>query len=263
MYIKQISDDLRTRCDQVTKLIAFCEEYLAKCPDGRLRINKRGDLIYYYHVTVDGKKGGIRITDTSIAETLAQKSYMKFLLKTAREEQRVLNELLNHYETNSLESVYDSYSDDRKSLIRPFSLPDQAYIDKWLNTPYIHKEFKEGTPVFTTLKGERVRSKSEQLIADRLYLRGIPYKYECPLIINGQVFHPDFTILRVSDRQVVYYEHLGRMDDPDYASDTVNKIKIYELNGYVIGANRFTTMESSTCPLDIRIVDTMIDKLFR
>lgn len=118
-------------------------------------------------------------------------------------------------------------------------------------------------PVYETINGERVRSKSEQLIADRLYFNGIPYIYEFPLIIGDMTFHPDFTILRMSDRRVLYYEHLGRMDDPGYSNKNTRRINIYSNNGIIMGDNLFISMETSLHPLDIRTVDRLIKTNFR
>lgn len=43
---------------------------------------------------------------------------------------------------------------------------------------------------------ERVRSKSEKILADYFYRRKIPYKYECPLTLKGVgTVYPDFTFL--------------------------------------------------------------------
>ena len=40
---------------------------------------------------------------------------------------------------------------------------------KWYEEEYQGKEFKEGTPLILTEKGERVRSKSEKILADYFY----------------------------------------------------------------------------------------------
>lgn len=114
-----------------------------------------------------------------------------------------------------------------------------------------------------TDRGERVRSKSEQLIANRLLAKGIPYKYECPINVGGKIFHPDFTILRISDRKEIYYEHLGKMGDEEYAHTTILRINKYVMNGIALGEKLFTTMESYTAPLDLRVLDQMIESSFR
>ena len=119
------------------------------------------------------------------------------------------------------------------------------------------------TTEFYTLNGEHVRSKSEVIIADRLYAKGIPYKYECPLQIGNRIIHPDFTILRLSDRKIIYHEHCGMMDDPNYAKDMVNRINLYSTADIYLGDRLFFTLETSETPLDIRHLDELIEKHFR
>lgn len=154
-----------------------------------------------------------------------------------------------------------------QSLIK--ALAQKAYLisllhkAQWLAQSYKHKEIDDDMTVYETINGERVRSKSEQLIADRLYFNGIPYIYEFPLIIGDMTFHPDFTILRMSDRRVLYYEHLGRMDDPGYSNKNTRRINIYSNNGIILGDNLFISMDTSLHPLDIRTVDRLIKTNFR
>ena len=58
-------------------------------------------------------------------------------------------------------------------------------LQAWLSEKYEGKQFREGEPVILTDRGERVRSKSEKIIADYLFRKGIPYKYEKPLYLKG------------------------------------------------------------------------------
>ncbi|MBQ9321830.1 MAG: hypothetical protein IJ239_05705, partial [Eubacterium sp.] len=70
------------------------------------------------------------------------------------------------------------------------------YIRNWLDIQYPKKGFSEEGPEFYTSKGERVRSKSEVIIADTLARMGVPYRYEFPIRFSGTgTFHPDFTVL--------------------------------------------------------------------
>ena len=265
MIITNISEDLRSRLTSVKQIITWCEKHLAKSPPGRLRILKQKNAVYFYHVTDNKHRNGIMIDpkDQQLIKSLAQKAYLLSLLRKAREEERLLSEALTNYDGGSLEQIYNSYTSERRRLVTPFMLPDEEYKAKWLSQEYKHKGFDDDMPVYETINGERVRSKSEQLIADRLYYNGIPYKYECPLIIGDKTFHPDFTILRMSDRRELYYEHFGRMDDPSYANKNTRRINIYSNNGIILGDNLFTTMETSMCPLDIRTVDHLIKAKFQ
>ena len=66
---------------------------------------------------------------------------------------------------------------------------------------YKSKDFQVTDPVILTEKGERVRSKSEKIMADYFYRNGIFYKYERPLYLPGVgIVYPDFTFAIISVR---------------------------------------------------------------
>ena len=113
------------------------------------------------------------------------------------------------------------------------------------------------------MRGERMRSKSEVIIAERLYANGIPYRYECPLKAGKRIIHPDFSILRLSDRKVIYHEHCGRMDNPVYVEDMVQRINDYNSEGILQGDRLFFSFETSDKPLDTRVIDNLINTCFR
>ncbi len=57
-----------------------------------------------------------------------------------------------------------------------------------------------------------------------LYEMGIPYRYEYPVKLKGGNFkYPDFTLLKVKTKEVIYLEHFGRMHDEGYRKDTMEK----------------------------------------
>ncbi|HPS61779.1 MAG TPA: UvrD-helicase domain-containing protein [Bacteroidales bacterium] len=63
---------------------------------------------------------------------------------------------------------------------------------------------------FTTLNGARVRSKSEQYIADWLYRHRIRFEYEPVLRVKDFDFHPDFFIPDAD----LYIEHVSNLSYP-------------------------------------------------
>jgi UvrD-like helicase C-terminal domain len=80
-----------------------------------------------------------------------------------------------------------------------------------------HERFLEDGLIHRTERGDLVRSKSELVIADKLFARGIEYSYEQPLVLpNGRVRYPDFTIADHARGVTFYWEHLGLLDDPGY-----------------------------------------------
>ncbi len=63
---------------------------------------------------------------------------------------------------------------------------------------------------YTTLKGEKVRSKSEQYIADWLYRHHLSYVYEPKVKFSNVEFRPDFYIPAAN----IYLEHLSHKSAP-------------------------------------------------
>ena len=77
--------------------------------------------------------------------------------------------------------------------------------------------FLEDGLIHRTENDDLVRSKSEVIIADKLFARGIDYAYEQPLTLpDGRIRYPDFTIEDPARGVTFYWEHLGLLDDPGY-----------------------------------------------
>ena len=82
-----------------------------------------------------------------------------------------------------------------------------------------------------TSRGEMVRSKSEVIIANELFAKGIEYEYEAHLrLADGTRLRPDFTIWR-PDGVRCYWEHLGMLDDLGYRKKWEDKLGKYRLAG--------------------------------
>ncbi len=83
---------------------------------------------------------------------------------------------------------------------------------------------------FTTLDGTKVRSKSEQYIADWLYRHSIKYEYEPLLNVTDFYFHPDFYIPEAN----LYIEHVSdksystRQKEEQFEKGKLLFVKTYE-----------------------------------
>lgn len=78
-----------------------------------------------------------------------------------------------------------------------------------------------------TLSEYFVRSKSEVIIANMLVQEEVPFVYEEPLFApDGTMFLPDFTVKFRGE--TYYWEHVGRLDLPDYRAHWEIKEKWYE-----------------------------------
>jgi superfamily I DNA/RNA helicase len=83
-------------------------------------------------------------------------------------------------------------------------------IDKVHIENYKSRSFTGDGKYYTTLDGTRVRSKSEQYIADWLYRHSIRYEYEPLLNIRDFSFHPDFFVPEAN----LYIEHVSDRSSP-------------------------------------------------
>lgn len=255
------ADIIRSRYNLLSKTIDGLEKRIKTMPEGRIHIRHHNNAFYYYHGTSLGEKY-IQGNELLI-EQLVQKNYLQRTLLLAKREQFALGLALNRYPESTMEDAYEHLPESRKQYAKPIVPGDDQYVQKWLSTPYKHKPFKKDSPEFYTLKGERVRSKSEVIIADRLYTKGIPYKYEYPVQVGKETLHPDFKILKMTTRKDVYLEHCGMMDDADYVEDMLTRSKKLDSVGIRQGKNLFYTFETSKTPLDLKQLDTLIEDNFR
>lgn len=259
-----LNKKLKDRLDLLNNLILKTEEKIKSLPCGKIRIRNYKNRNYYYQSNGASKEKYISVKDKSIIESSIQREYLELVFKAAKKEADIVGRFIKMYPGGIPESVYESMSDNKRSFIKPIVLTDEQYIQQWQERLYTPKPISNGLPVYTTMKGDRVRSKSEMIIADRLFVNRIPYKYECPLMVgDNEIIHPDFTILRVSDRRILYYEHCGRIGEQDYASDMVDRAGKYSLSGIYIGDRLFYTFECSGKPFDVRVLDNLINNCFK
>ena len=240
-------------------------------PAGHLKITHKHGRPEFYHIMVPGSSRGqyIPVAERELAAQLAQKDYDVKLVKLLRQEIFALENYLQQTDGGrAVEALYDGLCRTRQSLIEPVTLSDEEYIKRWkkkvLPSAGTGIPFAEDSQKYYTANGERVRSKSEVIIADALLRNGVPYCYEVSLKLKrvdepGNItFHPDFLCLNLRTRGEFYWEHFGMMDDEDYKNNAVGKMNIYAENDFLPGKNLIFTMESGEENLDTRVVEKMI-----
>lgn len=164
---------------------------------------------------------------------------------------------------DSVANVYDEFHPLKRRLIKPLCLSDEEFVKQWNDEKYEGVGFaEEDESEFYTARGERVRSKSEMMIADALDRKGLPYRYEYPIRLGRVKVHPDFMILDVKNRKEYLWEHLGMLDDAEYLEWNLKKIKEYMRSEYFLGENLIITGETRKQPLSTKDVNMLIDRFF-
>lgn len=226
--------------------------------------NKSGD-VYQYYCREDSRNPTGRYLgreEKELAKRLARKEYCEKALRVAERERKLLSRFLKASDEQALLKVYTKMNEGKRILIEPYVIPDEEYARRWQAKKYTGGSFEEGESEYYTKRGDRVRSKSEQIIADRLYDAGVPYRYEYPLIYDQTNYiYTDFTVLNKRTRVIFRWEHFGRMDDPKYRKVFFWKQSIYSQYGYIPGVNYICTFEDNANPLDTRVLDKIVRKL--
>ena len=265
-FMEELRTILEKRKEYLLQIKRQKEKSLAKAPEGRLRVcSRKGKPQYYRRSDSQDLKGEyIKKNDHRMVMALAQKDYDQKVLKAGEEELQAIAQYLRNCPAVPAEQVYENLNPERQKLIMPIRETDDQYVSEWAAKEYLGKSFDESMPELYTARGERVRSKSEVIIADLLVREGIPYKYECPLYLDGwgQVY-PDFTVLNVWERKVLFWEHLGMMDDPVYAEHAVAKIDCYEQNGIFLGKNLILTFETQKRPLNQKQIMRLVQQYLK
>lgn len=105
--------------------------------------------------------------------------------------------------------------------------------------------------IHRTERGEKVRSKSEAIIANMLHSLGIDYRYEYPIEGCKQpgIRRPDFVVFD-AEHTPILWEHLGMLDKEGYRKRWDAKLAWYEANGFTQGVDLFITRDDPDGGLD-------------
>lgn len=245
----------------------ICRKEIEGSPEGHIKAVYHGKGFQYYYKRAKEKSVNgnyVKKKDMPLVQRIVQRDYCKNLACQLDYKLKLLNEFEKEYEKYELDQIYQCLKPGRKCLVEPLVMSEAQYVEQWLAVDYHSKEILSDTPEIVTDRGEFVQSKSEKIIADKLFREGIPYRYEYPLELKGYgVVYPDFCVLNERKRQEIYWEHFGMMDDMEYCEKALRKIECYERNGYFPGKNLLITHETSVRPLNSQVINDLIEEFLR
>ena len=246
---------------QNEKKIQKIKKELKKYPEGHIICSRNGKYSKWFY-SEPGKIQYIPKKNRDFALNLIIKEYWNCKLKDLQKEQGAIHSFLKHYSTG--ESYVDSfmeatvYKDLRDNLFRCQS----EELDEWARAPYDQNPNHPEHLKYKSSTGHILRSKSEMMIDQALFYHKIPYRYECALPIGDHIFYPDFMIRHPVTGELFIWEHFGSMDKLQYAQQSINKLQMYNANGYVLNINLIVTSETSEKPLDMESIEKVINFYF-
>lgn len=272
----QLAPLLEKRLAELQNLLFTKKKSYEKAPQGRIRISQNGGHPEYYLVTERGSLRGKYLphSQKTLARQLVQKDYDARLIKLLQKEITALQNYMKQTSNGrAIPELYDSLCPARRSLITPAILTNEQYAARWQDVSWTGRPFESDAPYICTARGERVRSKSEVIIADTLFRHNIPYRYEFPITLkrinpddirrdfgSSITLYPDFLCLNTRTRTEFYWEHFGLMDSTEYSNNAAGKLRLYTENGILAGRNLIITMETQTEPPSIKALEKLIEE---
>lgn len=256
-------DTIRQEITRQKNLMKEHVAFLDAAPEGWLTVRHRQSGIKYYRrqTIIEhgiGKDIEINIShDPIMISQLVQKEISSAIVKRCTANIKRLKKAEVKYQSIDMRDIASDISEKFLPLI-----DEQNYqmMQAWKNEGY-HKNLDTyGNNTNTILNGEKVASKGEVIIADKLHMYGIPFHYDEAFSVPyavGKYYYPDFTIL-LPDGRKIWWENLGMLDREDYAIHTGEKLYHYHRNGAVIGRNLILTSDDRDHSCDSAAIDRII-----
>ena len=255
----------------LNEVIKRLESSLVSTPNGNITCRKINNKFYFFRIQKGLPDEPLGKNKEPLIRALAQKRYNKELLDALIWEKNTLVRTTNNLNSNRRHKTAAQVWADFPEPLKPYVVQepgfDEREIQKFINDTddeFNYRKVVNNNDTFYTLRGEHVRSKSEILIADRLYYEGIPYHYEKTLYLAHPdkdciPILPDFTILNKRTLQTWYWEHFGRLHDEKYREEAKLKFDTYGYNNIVPGKNLIITMETAQNQLSTRYIEQLIN----
>lgn len=264
---------LKERINETDRLIRRIEELLRNAGGETFFVRKeKGKHRYYKYNSEDGKKTYLGVCRKEEIRVLEDEAYWRKLEKSANKEKKDLEKIGRILDgMPRWQEVFYSIAQEKRHLIEPLTKSldyfSERELQNWKMNRFKNRNDKPTANV--TMNGENVKSKSELIIADRLRNAGVPYHYERDMFLEGgrrgryMKWHPDFRVLNQRTGREYWWEHFGRMGDPEYFASCIFKLETYAKNGIYLGDNLIITMESDSVPLGSDYIDMLIERFFK
>jgi|GEM_PF-266368 len=257
----EFQQTLIAQTEYYERLLADFEKEYLLLPSGDLQREKHKNHYHYFLRGEDKKRQYLRKTEKALIGQMLRKRFLKKALPQLRRNLRELQRAMGAC-GKIAEPVFETYDESEK--IFEGAKGENAGSSKlskeeknWLALPSKKNDYHQENLVHLTANGEKVRSKSEALIAGLLYSYHIPYKYEEELLLEEIVYYPDFTIRRPKDGKIFYWEHFGMVEDPEYARRMDRKVLEYRQKGIAPWDNLITSYDKEGA-IDMSLIQNMI-----
>lgn len=250
-----LEEILRTMRERQRNLVSE----LAAAPDGQLLlVQKAGRAIMQQYKEEHGQKRRLSLAGKpDLTAALIRKRYAEAELQLLKKDIAVIAELLQRYNPVDYQSILEMLPEKYRQFEKSQYLEGHPNPpDAWMYMPYEQSSYHPEQKVHATSQGLYVRSKSEVLLAEKLYEMKIPFRYEQTLKIGKFTVAPDFTCN--AKKQLVYIEHCGLTGNPEYMKHHKWKMDLYESVGIVPWKNLIVTYEDENGFVNLAVMEAQL-----
>lgn len=254
----------------IDELIAHAERHITVDCTGELRVSLSGDEPEYARRVYvgDGSRARSQITlgrerDEAVIR-YKESAFFTAQLEALQKTKRALAAMIRGYRAFDPETVRNSLPPNYR-VLPPACYEDPRFkaLVEWANGRYPANSMEFPKFALVTPDGQQVRSMGEYMIYTALKAAGIPFHYEERIELidpNGHLLWrcPDFRFLTITG-EPLYWEHLGKLDDPKYMESNLEKLQLFFLNGILPGRNLILTADSG----EQRLTESEIEFVIR
>lgn len=234
---------------------------LKELPEGHLMKRSDGRVFQVINQNEKRVQRRLREGDEHLIQQLKYKKYAQKALPLLQKWIVNIDRLLKDvslYDPMQIEQELKACYRGLKGL--PVFLEGDVDPEEW--EQQVHPRMFEDGLIYPSQGGLMTRSKSEALIASKYESLGWKFQYEPVIELkSGRTARPDFAVMHPYKRKVIYHEHFGIMDDPEYATKSLNKLSDYAIAGVNLNDNLIITQETKQKPLTYQMVDEAVKKI--
>jgi len=261
---------MQRELDCLNKMTRQFQQILKNMPAGNLHLKRRptGQMQFYYKIPGDPKQHYISTRNTDLIETLKYKRFLEEGLKLSSSDAECIRHFMKHYKSFDYSLIESRLPDNFRQIPTPHEA--HSLLQQYSSSPSQHftqsqNPYHPEHLIHHTTFGLIVRSKSEAMIADVLFDARFNLHYEKELILRdnyGQftTVYPDFTI-PLSGGRTLYWEHAGRLGEPEYRERHNRKMQLYFMNGIYEPKNLIVTCDGPNQEFDLRDIRRIVENI--
>ena len=245
------------------KIIEKYQDELKGMPEGNISRKVINGKQYFYHCTKAKEKNSpykqkiLAKNQNDLTSSLIRKQFIIRSLKCLHNNIRVLKIFAEKYKPYYATNIANNMVIDFQKSSHCF--PNKASkFNAWLMESYEKNMLYPERLIHITACGLKVRSKSEVIIAGLLETNDIPFRYEAQLLIGGQIYYPDFTIMKPKDGQIIYWEHFGMINKSSYNTSMELKLNEFRRRGLIPWDHYIASYDNDNGSINVLTIQNII-----